>query len=140
MSSGDEVEVVVLWDALLKQSPVYRSALNIFSRKAHKAPNIHTKRTLLLNIVSRPSEEYFIRGSRQANDFQWLKKHCYARWMIVSAHVQVWTVPYIAKKLAFVFILHDQVNSKKKVRVSPRAGAMPQMILSNYGTAYLSNG
>jgi hypothetical protein len=69
MSSADAVEVVVLWDALLKQSPVYGSALDIFSGKAHKAPNINTKQTLLLNIVSKPSEEYFIHGSRQANNF-----------------------------------------------------------------------
>jgi hypothetical protein len=34
MSSDDEVEMVVLWDALLKQSPVYKSALDIFSGKA----------------------------------------------------------------------------------------------------------
>jgi hypothetical protein len=73
MSSGDEVEVVVLWDALLKQSPVYGPTFNIFSGKAHKAPNIDTKRTLLLNIVSQPSDEYFIRGSRLAEDFQRLK-------------------------------------------------------------------
>jgi hypothetical protein len=52
MSSGDEVEVVILWDTLLKQSPVYGSAFNIFSGKTHKAPNIDTKCTLLLNIIS----------------------------------------------------------------------------------------
>jgi hypothetical protein len=135
MSSNDEVDVIILWDTLLKQSPVYRSAFNIFSGKAHKAPNIDTKRTLLLNIVTRPWEEYFIHGSRQANDFQQLKKLCYAGWVTVPACLQIWTVPYTAKKLALLLVLHDQVNSKKKVRASPRAGAAtPQM--NNLKRAY----
>jgi hypothetical protein len=118
MSLGDEVVVVILWDALLKQSPVYESALKIFSRRAHKAPNINTKRTLLLNIVSRSSE---------TNDFQQLKKQCYARWMTMSTCVRVWTMLYTAKKLALLLVLHNQDNGKEKVRASPRAGTMPQM-------------
>jgi hypothetical protein len=32
---------------------------------------------MLLNIVSGLSEENFFCGSRQANDFEWLKKQCY---------------------------------------------------------------
>jgi hypothetical protein len=128
MSSGNEVKVVILWDTLLKQSPVYGSAFDIFSGKAHKAPNIDTKRTLLMNIISRPWEEYFIRGSRQANDFQRLKKLCYARWLSVSAHLRIWTVPYTAKKLAPLLVLCNQVDSKKKVGASPCIGAAtPQM-------------
>jgi hypothetical protein len=35
MSFDEEVEVIVLWEALLKRSPVYKSALDIFSGKAH---------------------------------------------------------------------------------------------------------
>ncbi len=38
MSFDDKVEVVVSWEALLKQSPVYESTCNIYSGKAHKAP------------------------------------------------------------------------------------------------------
>jgi len=56
MSSDNEVEVVVPWDVPLKQSPIYVSAKEIFSGKAHKAPPIDKKRTMLLNIVNRPSE------------------------------------------------------------------------------------
>jgi hypothetical protein len=36
-------------------------------------------------------------------------------------------VSYTARKLALLLVLRDQVNSKKKVRASPRAGAMPHM-------------
>ncbi len=120
--------MVVLWDALLKQNPVYGSAFDIFSRKAYKAPNIDTKHTLLLNIVSRPTDEYFIRSSSQADDIQRLKKLCYAGWVTVPSCVRVWTVPYTAKKLALLLVPRDQVHSKKKVRAFPHAGvATPQM-------------
>jgi hypothetical protein len=58
MSFDDEVEVVVLWEALLKRSLVYKSARNIFSGKAHKDPApLDAKRTVLLNIVSQPWED-----------------------------------------------------------------------------------
>ena len=49
MSSDNEVEVVVPWDVPLKQSPIYVSAKEIFSGKAHKAPSIDKKRTVLLS-------------------------------------------------------------------------------------------
>jgi hypothetical protein len=116
MSSGDEVKVVVLWDALLKQSPVYGSALDIFSGKAHKATNIDTKHTLLLNILSRPSEEYFICGSRQADNFQWLKKQCYNGWGTTSTCVQVWIVLYTANQLTLLPILPNQVDRQEEGR------------------------
>jgi hypothetical protein len=74
MSSDDEVEVVVLWEALLKLSPVHKSVHVIFSGKAHKALPVDAKRTMLLNIPSQPWEEYFLCGSRQADNFMKLKK------------------------------------------------------------------
>jgi hypothetical protein len=69
MSSDEEVKVFALWEALLKRSPVYESALHIFSGKAHKASPLDIKHTMLLNIVSRPWEEHFLHGSSQADDF-----------------------------------------------------------------------
>ena len=63
MSSDNEVEIVVPWDVPLKQSPIYVSAKEIFSGKAHKALPIDKKRTILLNIVNHLSEEYFLHGS-----------------------------------------------------------------------------
>jgi hypothetical protein len=57
MSSDDEVEVVVSWEALLKRSLVYESARDFFNGKAHKDPPLDAKRTMLLNIVSRPWED-----------------------------------------------------------------------------------
>jgi hypothetical protein len=129
MPSDDEVEVIVPWDAPLQQSPIYKSALEIFSRKAHKALSINKKRLMLLKIISQPSEVYFLRGSQQANNFELLKKQCYARWMTVYACVWVWTVPYTTKKLAFLLVLRNQVYSEKKVRASPCACATPQMTI-----------
>jgi hypothetical protein len=70
---------------------------------------------MLLNIVSRPLEEYFLRGTRQAEDFQLLKKQCYAEWMSALNHSRVWTVPYMAEKLALLLVLRDQVDNEKKV-------------------------
>jgi hypothetical protein len=78
-SDDDEVQVVVQWDAHLKLSPVYEPAFDIFNGKAPKSPPIDTKRTMLLNIVSWPLEEYFLRGTSQATDFEKLKKQCHAR-------------------------------------------------------------
>jgi hypothetical protein len=127
MPSDDEVEVVVPWDVPLKQSPIYVSALETFSGKAHKAPPINKKRTMLLNIVNRLSEEYFLRGSQQAKDFELLKKQCFTNRTCMSNCARVWTVPYTTKKLALLLVLCNQVNSTKKVRASPRAGATPQM-------------
>jgi hypothetical protein len=115
MSSDDEVEVLVLWEALLKWSPVYEPVYDIFCGKAHKSPLIDKKHTMLLNIVSWLLEEYFLRGTRQAEDFQLLKKQCYAGWTSASNCSQVWTVPYTAKKLALLLVLCDQVDSEKKV-------------------------
>jgi hypothetical protein len=80
MYSNDKVEVVVSWEALLEQSPVYQSVLDFFSDKAHKALNINTKHSMLLNIVSWPLEEYFLQGSSQADDFMKLMKQCHAGW------------------------------------------------------------
>jgi hypothetical protein len=46
----------------------------------------------------------------------------------MPSRVRVWTVSYTAKKVTLLLVLCDQVHSKKKVGVSPRAGvAMPQM-------------
>ncbi len=118
MSSDDEIQVVIPWDAHLKQSPVYKPALDIFSGKAHKSPPIDTKRTMLLDIVSRPLEEYFLRGTSQATDFEKLKKQCHAGWMSTPGCNWVWTVPYTAEKLALLLVLCKQVDSKKKVRAS----------------------
>ncbi len=82
---------------------------------------------MLLNIISRPLEEYFLRGTRQAEDFQLLKKQCYARWTSASNRSRVWTVPYTAEKLALLLIIHDQLDSKKKVRASSRVGEASPM-------------
>jgi len=82
---------------------------------------------MLLNIVNRPSEEFFLHGFQQAKDFALLKKQCFLGWTTVAACVRIWTVPYTSEKLALLLVLRDQVNSAKKVRVSPRAGVMPQM-------------
>ena len=103
MSSDNEVEVVVTWYVPLKQSPIYvLSAKEIFSGKAHEAPPIDKKRMMLLDIVNRPSEEYFLRGSQQAKDFELLKKQCFSGWTTVSARVRIWTVPYTSEKLALL--------------------------------------
>jgi hypothetical protein len=77
---------------------------------------------MLLNIISQPLEEYFLCGTRQAEDFQLLKKQCYAGWTSALNRSRVWTVPYMAKKLALLLVLHDQVDSEKKVRASSRVG------------------
>jgi hypothetical protein len=127
MSSDNEVEVLVLWEALLKRSPVYEPAYDIFCGKAHKSPPIDKKHTMLLNIVSRLQEEYFLRGTRQAEDFQLLKKQCYARWTSASNRSRVWTMPYTAKKLALLLVLCDQVDSEKKVRASSCVGEASPM-------------
>jgi hypothetical protein len=103
-----------LWEALLKRSPVYEPTYNIFCGKSHKSPPIDKKRTMLLNILSRPLEEYFLRSTRQAEDFQLLKKQCYAGWTSALNRSRVWTVPYTAEKLALLLVLHDQVHSEKK--------------------------
>jgi hypothetical protein len=127
MSSDDEVEVLVSWEALLKRSPVYEHAYDIFCGKAHKSPPIDKKHTMLMNIVSRPLEEYFLRGTRHAEDFQLLKMQCCAGWTSASNCSQVWTVPYMAKMLALLIVLRDQVDSKKKVRASSCVGEASPM-------------
>jgi hypothetical protein len=125
MSSDDEVQVVVPWDAHLKQSPVYEPALDIFSGKAHKFPPIDTKRTMLLDIISCPLEEYFLHGTSQATDFEKLKKQCHAGWTSALGRNWVWTMPYMAEKLALLLVLCEQVDSEKKVRASSHAGRAP---------------
>jgi hypothetical protein len=127
MSSDDEVQVVVPWDAHLKQSLVYEPALDIFSGKAHKSPLIDTKRIMLLDIISQPLEEYFLHGTSQDTDFEKLKKQCHAGWTSTLGRNQVWTMPYTAEKLALLLVLCEQVDSKKKIRASSRAGRAPSM-------------
>jgi hypothetical protein len=58
------------------KSSVFKSTLGIFSGKAHKAPPICKKRAMLMNTMSRPPDEFFLRGSRQSKDFKTLKKQC----------------------------------------------------------------
>jgi hypothetical protein len=70
MSSDDQVQVVVPWETLMKQDPVYIFSFSIFSGKAHKAPPLDKKCTMLLNIVSKPVEGYFLCGTSQAEDFK----------------------------------------------------------------------
>jgi hypothetical protein len=36
-------------------------------------------------------------------------------------------VPYTAKKLTLLLVLRNHIDSKKKVRVSPHAGTVPQI-------------
>jgi hypothetical protein len=117
-SDDDEVQVVVQWDAHLKLSPVYEPAFDIFNGKVHKSPPIDTKRTMLLNIVSRRLEEYFLRGTSQATDFEKLKKQCHAGWTSALGRNRVWTMPYTAEKLGLLLVLRKQVN----VRASSREG------------------
>jgi hypothetical protein len=88
---------------------------------------------LLLNIVSQPSEEYFFCGSRQTNNFDWLKKLCYAGWRTVSTCMRVWIGPYTVEKRALLLVLNKQVHSKKKVRMSPCAGVL-EAFKASYGT------
>jgi len=112
ISFDDEVQVVVPWDARLKLSLVYEPAFDIFSGKGHKSPPLDTKRDVLLNIVSRPSEEYFLSGTSQATDFEKLKKQCRAGWTSVSGRNRVWTMAYTAEKLALLLVLREQVDSE----------------------------
>ena len=121
-SDDDEVQVIVQWDAHLKLNPVYEPAFDIFKGKAHKSPPIDTKCTMLLNIVSRPLDEYFLRGTSQATDFEKLKKQCHTGWTSASGRNRVWTMPYTAEKLGLLLVLREQVNSEKKVRASSREG------------------
>ena len=69
-------------------------------------------RDVLLNIVSRPSEEYFLSGTSQATDFEKLKKQCRAGWTSVSGRNRVWTMAYTAEKLALLLVLREQVDSE----------------------------
>ena len=114
--------MVVQWDAQLKLSLVYEPAFDIFSGKAHKSPPLDTKRTMLLDITSRPFEEYFLCGTIQAADFEKLKKQCFTGWTCTSARNRVWTMAYTAEKLALLLVIREQVDSEKKVRASSRAG------------------
>ena len=91
-SDDDEVQVVVQWDAHLKLHPVYETAFDIFNGKAHKSPPMDAKRIMLLDIVSPPLEEYFLRGTSQATDFEKLKKQCHAGWTSASGRNWVWTM------------------------------------------------
>ena len=77
---------------------------------------------MLLNIVSRPSEEYFLSGTSQDTNFEKLKKQSYAGWTSVSGRNRVWTMTYTAEKLALLLVLREQVDSEKKVRASSRVG------------------
>ncbi len=52
LTTDNKVVVVVPWDTLLKHSPIYQSALKIFSGKAYDAPPIDTERTMLLSIIA----------------------------------------------------------------------------------------
>jgi hypothetical protein len=107
----------------MKLHPVYKTVFDIFNGKAHKSPPIDVKRTMLLDIISRPLEEYFLRGTSQATDFEKLKKQCHAGWTSALGCNWVWTMPYMAEKLGLLLVLRKQVDSKKKVRASSaRAG------------------
>ena len=108
--------------AHMKLHPVYKTVFDIFNGKAHKSPPIDVKRTMLMDIVSRPLEEYFLKSTSQATDFEKLKKQCHAGWTFASGHNRVWTMPYTAEKLGLLLVLREQVNSGKKVRASSREG------------------
>jgi hypothetical protein len=99
---------------------IYVSGKEILSGKAHNAPQIDKKRMILLNIVNHPSEEYFLRGSQQAKNFELLKKQCFLGWTTVSTHVRIWTVPYTSEKLALLLVLCNQVDSTQR-----RSGCLP---------------
>ena len=89
MSSDDEVEVLISWEALLKRNPFYKPVYDIFCGKVHKSPPIDKKCTMMFHIVSRLFEEYFLHGTRQAEDFQLLKKQYNAGWTSPSKRSRV---------------------------------------------------
>ena len=113
MSEDSEVEVII---DVLKENQAYVHALGIFSGKAHKAPGLEEKRTMLLNIVKRPPEEYFLHGSRQFDDFKAIKAECYAGWNTSSRRAKLWTTTFTADKFARLLVLREQVDAKKKIR------------------------
>ena len=113
MSIDSDVEIVV---DKTRESETYVNAVGIFSGKAHKAPGLEEKRTMLLNIVKRPPEEYFLIGSKQLDDFKAVKAECYAGWSTSSARARVWTAAFTADKLARLLVLREQVDAEKKVR------------------------
>ena len=119
MSSDDEVQVVVPWDASLP------SRLTSSAERATSHLRSTQSVYMLLNIVSRPSEEYFLSGTSQATDFEKLKKQCRAGWTSVLGRNRVWTMAYKAKKLALLLVLCEQVDLEKKVRDSSHAGGAP---------------
>jgi hypothetical protein len=140
MSDDSEVEVIV---DVLKENQTYVHALGIFSGKAHKAPGVKEKRKMLLNIVKRPPEEYFLHGSRQFDDFKAIKAECYAGWNTSSHRAKLWTTTFTADKLARLLVLRKQVNAEKKIRPQhPRQDTLtPPMndlkrSLKNLFTAY----
>ena len=97
MSDNSDVEVIV---DILKENQTYVHALGIFSGKAHKAPGLEDKRTMLLNIMKRTPEEFFLHGSTQFDDFKEIKAECYAGWYTSSCRLKLWTMTFTANKLA----------------------------------------
>ena len=120
MSDASDVEVIV---DVLKENQTYVHALGIFSGKAHKAPGLKEKRPMLLNIVKRPPEEYFLHGSTQIDDFKAIKAECYAGWSTSSCRLKLWTTTFAADKLTRLLVLREQVNAEKKVRAATASSA-----------------
>ncbi len=98
MSVDSDVKVVV--DAL-RESETYVNAVGIFSGKAHKAPGLKEKRTMLLNIVTRPLEEYFLIGLSQHKEFKAIKAEC-MRGGIPSVLVPDWVSSCVDHRLTFL--------------------------------------
>ena len=97
------------------------NTVGIFSGKAHKAPGLEEKRTMLLNIVTRPPEEYFLIGSKQLDDFKAVKAECYAGWSTSSARARVWTAAFTADKLArLLFSASRSTPRRRSGRSHPR--------------------
>ena len=97
-----DVAEVLKWDHELCGTKTFSTGLLILSCRRFELPNLEEQQKILLKIIDRPTQEYFLCRSLQAKAFDELKTACKLGWKLDTSRKIKWNVHLVAEHLALL--------------------------------------
>ena len=126
------MEEIVQWDRELLQTKTYTTAFTILvSNRKYDGPKLDEQQKLLLRFINCPADDYFKRRSKEAKAFNELKAACKHGWKTETSRARVWTLRFVANKLALLLVLRRQVQKEKEENTTNQAVSCAQKSRTN---------